>query len=86
MTTTIGLIRQGITEWNILGKAQGRSDIREEIKQATALAHRLSIEEWDIIFSSNLIRAKQTASFPATFGNIDFPILDVLPKNSKKIQ
>jgi len=64
METTIGLIRHGVTEWNNLGKAQGISDIplnEEGIKQATALANRLSIEEWDIIFSSNLTRARQTA-------------------------
>ncbi|MEC0176956.1 histidine phosphatase family protein [Paenibacillus favisporus] len=64
MATTIGLIRHGVTEWNKLGKAQGISDIPlndEGINQATALAKRLSIDTWDIIFSSNLTRARQTA-------------------------
>ncbi|GFN33546.1 histidine phosphatase family protein [Paenibacillus xylaniclasticus] len=64
MTTTIGLIRHGVTEWNNLGKAQGISDIPlngEGIQQATALANRLSSEEWDMIFSSNLTRDRQTA-------------------------
>jgi probable phosphoglycerate mutase len=48
MATTVGLIRHGVTEWNNLGKAQGVSDIplnEEGIKQATALANRLSSEE-----------------------------------------
>ncbi|MGE6575021.1 histidine phosphatase family protein [Paenibacillus xylanexedens] len=56
MATTIGLIRHGVTEWNTLSKAQGISDIplnEEGIEQATALAKRLSSEEWDVIFSSN---------------------------------
>ncbi|QOS82227.1 histidine phosphatase family protein [Paenibacillus sp. JNUCC31] len=64
MATTIGLIRHGVTEWNNLSKAQGISDIplnEEGIEQATALAKRLSSEEWDVIFSSNLTRARQTA-------------------------
>ena len=64
MITTVGLIRHGVTDWNNLGKAQGISDIplnEDGIKQATALAKRLSGEEWDIIFSSDLMRAEQTA-------------------------
>ena len=59
--TTIGLIRHGITEWNVLGKSQGISDIPlNEIgkQQAVALANRLSIEgKWDIIVTSDLPRA-----------------------------
>jgi probable phosphoglycerate mutase len=64
MATTVGLIRHGVTEWNKHGKAQGISDIplnEEGIKQAIALANRFPQEEWDIIFSSNLTRAQQTA-------------------------
>jgi probable phosphoglycerate mutase len=43
MATTVGLIRHGVTEWNSLDKAQGKSDIplnEEGTKQAIALANR----------------------------------------------
>lgn len=66
--TTICLIRHGITDWNHLGKAQGISNIplNDEGKiQATALANRLVTEPWDIIISSNLKRAKETAQIIA---------------------
>jgi 2,3-bisphosphoglycerate-dependent phosphoglycerate mutase len=63
--TTIGLIRHGITEWNSLGKAQGVSDIPlNEIgrNQATNIGDRLSLEEqWDMIITSDLSRAFETA-------------------------
>ncbi|WP_145321347.1 histidine phosphatase family protein [Paenibacillus xylanexedens] len=64
MTTTIGLIRHGITEWNSLGKAQGISNIplnEEGLAQAIATAKRVYSEQWDFIYSSDLIRALQTA-------------------------
>ncbi|WP_026674790.1 histidine phosphatase family protein [Alkalihalobacterium bogoriense] len=64
--TTIGFIRHGVTEWNQLGKAQGMSNIslNEEVKaQALALGERLKQEEkWDIIASSELSRANETAT------------------------
>ena len=63
--TTIGLIRHGVTEWNELGKAQGVSDIHlNKIgkQQAFALANRLSLDlEWDLIITSDLSRAIETA-------------------------
>ena len=63
--TTIGLIRHGITEWNELGKAQGSSDIPLNNigeQQAVELANRLSSEKaWDIIITSDLSRAIETA-------------------------
>lgn len=64
MATTIGLIRHGVTEWNRLGRAQGISDIplnEDGMKQAEALAKRFTYGEWDLLYSSNLIRARQTA-------------------------
>ncbi|KZE69155.1 phosphoglycerate kinase [Fictibacillus phosphorivorans] len=64
--TTIGLIRHGITEWNSLGKAQGVSDIPLNDNgriQATNMGERLSHEEpWDMIITSDLSRAFETAS------------------------
>ncbi|MCM3759002.1 histidine phosphatase family protein [Sporosarcina aquimarina] len=63
--TTIGLIRHGITEWNRLGKAQGTSDIPlNELgrKQALDIGNRLLPEtKWDLIISSDLSRAVETA-------------------------
>ncbi|ANU09472.1 phosphoglycerate mutase [Planococcus antarcticus DSM 14505] len=63
--TTIGLVRHGITDWNIQGIAQGSSDVplnETGRQQAESLANRLSTEEdWDLIISSDLSRAKETA-------------------------
>ncbi|MGE6415335.1 histidine phosphatase family protein [Planococcus kocurii] len=63
--TTIGLVRHGITDWNIQGIAQGSADVplnETGRQQATSLAERLvSEEKWDVIISSDLARAKETA-------------------------
>ncbi|TWT27137.1 histidine phosphatase family protein [Planomicrobium sp. CPCC 101110] len=66
--TTIGLVRHGITEWNLLGIAQGSSDIplnETGRQQAAALAERLASEKWDMVVSSDLLRAKETAQIIA---------------------
>lgn len=66
--TIIGIIRHGSTAWNKEGRAQGSSDIpldQDGLTQAHALAERLSKEEWDLIYSSELSRAKQTADIIA---------------------
>ncbi|TMU85059.1 histidine phosphatase family protein [Bacillus sp. BHET2] len=73
---TIGFIRHGITEWNVLGKAQGVSDIplnEEGRKQAGLMGKRLLDEgKWDMIISSDLSRAIETAQI---IGNaINLPI------------
>ena len=63
--TTIGIVRHGITEWNLLGIAQGSSNIplnKTGKEQAIALSERLAVEEeWDLIIASDLERAKETA-------------------------
>jgi broad specificity phosphatase PhoE len=65
----IYLARHGETEWNKEGRSQGcsndipLSDIG--IKQAKALAERLSSERIDLFFSSTLGRAFQTAGIVA---------------------
>jgi len=78
--TTIGLIRHGITEWNVLGRSQGISDIPlNEIgkQQAVALANRLSLEEkWDIIVTSDLSRAKETGQIIASKLNLPISMFD----------
>ncbi|ETT61980.1 MULTISPECIES: histidine phosphatase family protein [Paenibacillus] len=62
--TTIGLIRHGSTAWNKEGRVQGHTDNSldaEGLQQAQLLAERLSTEQWDYIYSSDLLRARQTA-------------------------
>ncbi|WP_078434001.1 histidine phosphatase family protein [Metabacillus halosaccharovorans] len=66
--TKIGFIRHGSTPWNIEGKAQGWCDIPlniDGIEDANRLAQRLLSEDWDIIYSSDLIRAHHTANIIA---------------------
>ncbi|HLQ70586.1 MAG TPA: histidine phosphatase family protein, partial [Bacillota bacterium] len=64
--TRIAFIRHGVTAWNKAKRAQGSSNIPLDTDghfQAEKLAERLRNENlsWDIIFTSDLIRAKQTA-------------------------
>ncbi|WP_077324226.1 histidine phosphatase family protein [Virgibacillus siamensis] len=60
----LGFVRHGITPWNIEGRAQGSSDIplaEQGLQEARLLAVRPEIRNWDIVYSSDLLRAKQTA-------------------------
>ncbi|WP_174615576.1 histidine phosphatase family protein [Virgibacillus ihumii] len=62
--TKLGFIRHGITQWNIEGRAQGNSDIplaEQGLQEARLLAERPEIAGWDVVYSSDLLRAKQTA-------------------------
>lgn len=66
--TTIGFVRHGVTAWNKEGRAQGSSDIpldEEGIEMANRVAKRLTDEQWDIIYTSPLIRAAKTAEIIA---------------------
>ncbi len=63
-TTTILLIRHGETAWNAVRRLQGHIDIplnAEGERQAGALAQALVAEPVDVIVSSDLQRARQTA-------------------------
>lgn len=78
--TTIGLVRHGITDWNVLGRAQGISDIPLNNlgkQQASALANRLLLEGgWDIIVTSDLARAKETGQIIAAKLNLSINVFD----------
>lgn len=66
--TTIGFVRHGVTAWNKEGRAQGSSDIPlddEGIAMAQHVAKRIAGEQWDVIYTSPLIRAKKTAEIIA---------------------
>ena len=66
--TTIGFVRHGVTAWNKEGRAQGTTDVpldEEGIEMAERVADRIEQEEWDIIYTSSLIRAKRPAEIIA---------------------
>jgi probable phosphoglycerate mutase len=59
-----GFIRHGSTDWNASGRLQGQNDIElneEGRRQAALLAKRLKDEGWEVIVSSDLKRAFETA-------------------------
>ena len=67
MKTTVLLIRHGETEWNILGKFQGCTDIplsNEGVRQAGLLKNRIN-GDFDYIYASPLKRAYETAKIVA---------------------
>ena len=60
----IFITRHGQTEWNALGKLQGRKDIKlNEIgrEQAVTTSEKIKNEKIDIIITSPLKRARETA-------------------------
>lgn len=62
--TTLGLLRHGQTDWNIDLRLQGTADIPMNefgISQIQAAAKFLSAEPWDLVISSPLGRARQSA-------------------------
>lgn len=65
LETTVCLVRHGETEWNALGKLQGREDVdltargaEQAVLTSKYLERRTS---WNVIMSSPLTRAKKTA-------------------------
>lgn len=70
----IYVTRHGQTEWNALGKLQGRKDIElNEVgrEQAEKVKNKLKNEKIDLIISSSLKRAKETAKIINKEFNVD---------------
>ncbi|MDX1413710.1 MAG: histidine phosphatase family protein [Candidatus Promineifilaceae bacterium] len=77
MTTTIIFIRHGLTDWNREQRWQGHEDIplnEEGMSQARALSRRISSWPIHALYSSDLLRASQTAAIVAVELNLK-PIL-----------
>ena len=75
-TTTIYLIRHGETEWNLQQRYQGQQDIplnETGIKQAQSVAEKLNGRTFTALYSSDLIRAVQTAQ--AISNKVNLPII-----------
>lgn len=65
---TFYVVRHGQTEWNSQGRYQGQKDsplTEKGIQQAKDVAGKLKHIKFDVIFSSDLLRAKRTAEFIA---------------------
>jgi uncharacterized phosphatase len=66
--TVICIVRHGETDWNAQGRLQGREDIElndSGRQQALKIAAYLSTEHWDVVVSSPLKRAYETAQIIA---------------------
>ncbi|SFG22293.1 histidine phosphatase family protein [Sporolactobacillus nakayamae] len=72
--TTICLVRHGETDWNAIGKLQGREDIplnERGRQQAEMVGEFLESSKFSAVVTSPLLRAKQTAEIVNNYiGNL----------------
>lgn len=76
--TEVCLVRHGETDWNKAGKLQGRTDIplNESGKlQAQACGNMLQQQNWDVIVTSPLSRAQDTAEIINTYLNLPLRVM-----------
>jgi probable phosphoglycerate mutase len=77
---TITFVRHGITNNNIEHRAQGHlnNPLNETgFQQAELVARRLAEESWDVLISSDLLRARQTAEIVSKSIGLPIAELDV---------
>ena len=72
--TYFGLLRHGQTDWNINFLLQGVTDIpmnETGVEQVRLAAKAIQLEDWDVVLTSPLTRAKQTAEIIASHVGFD---------------
>ncbi|MGP4042444.1 histidine phosphatase family protein [Gracilibacillus sp. D59] len=76
--TSICFVRHGETDWNALGKIQGQTDIplnNNGRSQADECGRYLQDSEWDLMITSPLLRAKETATIINKY--LDLPLTEM---------
>jgi len=67
--TVLGLFRHGQTDWNIDLRLQGTAEIplnSHGVEQVRSATKNLDLDSWDVVLTSPLGRAKQTADIILT--------------------
>jgi broad specificity phosphatase PhoE len=73
LVTTLLLVRHGETDWNRDGRWQGHSDTHlNDVGREQAAALAAELDGVDVIYSSDLARARETAEIVA--GRLDLPV------------
>jgi probable phosphoglycerate mutase len=75
--TRLVLLRHGRTSWNKIGRAQGHADISLDavgVRQAKTAAKRLARYEPSVIWSSDLVRARETAEYVAAATGLEITL------------
>ncbi|MCR5829436.1 MAG: histidine phosphatase family protein [Lachnospiraceae bacterium] len=81
----IGILRHGKTDWNVLHKIQGRTDIElnsEGIRSAQDVRKKILDCNFDVCYVSPLKRARQTAEIVTEGSDIDVIVDDRLTEIS----
>jgi uncharacterized phosphatase len=79
--TVLGLLRHGQTDWNIDFRLQGTTDIELNqigIDQAMLAGKLIPGSEWDVLLSSPLSRALETARIVAAAAELPAPVIEPL--------